>query len=353
MSSAQFPATTARRFLTPETAVTLVLILALVLLGGYFVSQTPSFLTFPNLMLLMQNGSPLAVLCVPLALLMIAGKVDLSVGSIIGLSGTLAAFSVTKWELGPGMAVLVGVAVGMAVGAVNGVLCAILGFNPIIVTLGMLGVIRGMTMIISPGDVYMGAVPIFQDLGIGTFAGVPLLVWIVAAVFALGGRFVVFTPWGSHIYAIGVNSNAAFLTALPIRALPFWLYVATGAAAGVSGIMLAARISGASPGSSGLSMEMDALTVILLGGVAFAGGRGRLLGVLVAWVFLASLQNGLVLLNVTPNVQKVASGATLVAAAALDAFTTIVWPRIVRRRAARSRVEVEPPQSTEQQGALT
>lgn len=347
MSSAQFPAPAARRFLTPETAVTLVLILALLLLGGYFASQTSSFLTFPNVMLLMQNGSALAVLCVPLALLMIAGKVDLSVGSIIGLSGTLAAFCVTKWELGPGIAVLVGVAVGVAVGALNGVLCAILGFNPIIVTLGMLGVIRGMTMIISPGDVYMGAVPIFQDLGIGTFAGVPMLVWIVAAVFALGGAFVVLTPWGRYIYAIGVNPNAAFLSALPVRALPFWLYVATGAAAGLSGIMLAARISGASPGSSGLSMEMDALTVILLGGVAFAGGRGRLLGVLVAWVFLAALQNGLVLLNVTPNVQKVASGATLVVAAALDAFTTIVWPRIVRRRAARSRVDVEPLQSPE------
>lgn len=244
-------------------------------------------------------------------------------------------------------AILIGILFGALVGVVNGFLCAILGFNAIIVTLGMLAVIRGITMIASPGDIYMGAVPIFQDLGVGTFAGIPLLVWIVIVAFLVGGAFVVFTPWGKHIYAIGVNPTAAFLSALPVRMLPFWLYVATGAAAGVSGVMLAARISGASPGSSGVSMEMDALTVILLGGVAFAGGRGRLLGVLVAWMFLAALQNGLILLNVTPNLQKVASGATLVAAAALDAFITILWPRIVRRREASKRKEsVDAPVET-------
>jgi len=192
-----------------------------------------------------------------------------------------------------------------------------------------------------------------SSLGIGTFLGIPLLVWFVIVMFAIGAVFVVLTPWGRYIYAIGVNQNAAFLSALPVRALPFWLYVATGAAAGISGIMLAARISGASPGSSGLSMEMDALTVILLGGVAFACGRGRLLGVFVAWVFLAVLQNGLILLNVTPNVQKVASGLTLVVAAALDAFTTILWPKIIRRRAAARRAQQQASAADEVHDSTT
>lgn len=353
MSTTPASKSAVRRLMTPETAVSMVLVVALIALGGYFAVQSSSFLTFGNVMLLMQNGAALAVLCVPLALLMISGKVDLSVGSTIGLSGTLAALGVAKWGLEPGTAIVIGVGVGIVVGAVNGFLCAILGFNPIIATLGMLGVLRGLTMIISPGDIYMGAAPVFQNLGVGTFAGIPLLVWVVFVMFALGGVFVVFTPWGRHIYAIGVNPNAAFLSALPVRALPFWLYVATGGAAGVSGIMLAARISGASPGSSGLSMEMDALTVILLGGVAFVGGRGRLLGVFVAWVFLAVLQNGLILLNVTPNVQKVASGATLVVAAALDAFITILWPRIVRKRAAAARLAPTSPTRSDDERATT
>lgn len=341
----------ARRLMTPETAVCLVLIAALIALSAYFTAQSSSFLTFSNIVLLMQNGAALAVLCVPLALLMISGKIDLSVGSTVGLSGTLAALSVAQWDLGPQIAIVIGVSVGIVAGVVNGLLCAVLGFNPIIATLGMLGVLRGLTMIINPGDIYMGAAPVFHDLGVGTFAGVPILVWMVLATFAIGGLFVVFTPSGRHTYAIGVNPNAAFLSALPVRALPFWLYVATGGAAGLSGIMLAARISGASPGSSGLSMEMDALTVILLGGVAFVGGRGRLLGVFVAWVFLAVLQNGLILMNVTPNVQKVASGATLVVAAALDAFITILWPRIVRKRTASARLaapaETQPAEDRE------
>lgn len=327
----------ARRTISADATVNLVLAIALVVLCGYFTTQTSSFLTFPNIMLLLQNGAALAVICVPLSLLMIAGKVDLSVGSTIGLAGTLAALATTQWGLGPGAAVVIGILVGTLVGAVNGFLCAVLDFNPIIVTLGMLAVIRGTTMLIHSGDMYMGVLPIFQDLGIRTFLGIPLLVWITIAVFAVGGVFVSLTPSGRHIYAIGVNRDAAFLSALPVKALPFWLYVATGTAAGLAGIMTTARISGASPGSQGLSMEMDALTVILLGGVAFAGGRGRLLGVATAWVFLAVLQNGLILMNVTPNVQKVASGLALVAAAALDAFTSIVLPRMAKRRAAAQR----------------
>jgi ribose/xylose/arabinose/galactoside ABC-type transport system permease subunit len=326
-----------RRAVNPETAVNLVLIAALVALCLYFSAQTTTFLTPSNIVLMLQNGAALAVIVVPLAFLMISGKVDLSVGSTVGLSGTIAALACTQWQLGPGWAVVLGLLAGVLVGAINGVLCGILQFNPIIVTLGMLGILRGMTMLIQAGDIYIGNVPIFQQLGNGTFIGVPLLVWIALIVFALGGAFITMTPWGRYVYATGVNPTAAYLSALPVRALPFWLYIVTGAAAGLSGIMMTARISGASPGSEGLSMEMDALTVILLGGVAFAGGRGRLLGVLTAWIFLAALQNGLILMNVTPNVQKVASGATLVVAAALDAFTAILWPRIVQRRSAARR----------------
>jgi ribose/xylose/arabinose/galactoside ABC-type transport system permease subunit len=156
--------------------------------------------------------------------------------------------------------------------------------------------------------------------------------WFVIVPFALGAIFIRVTPWGRHIYAIGANRQAAYLSGLPTRWLPFWLYVATGMAAGLTGILLTARLDGMTPGQTGLTLEIQVLTVVLLGGVAFAGGRGRLFGVLVAWLFLATLQDGLVLLNVAPAVQLVASGLALAFAAAIDMLGSWVTERMEARR---------------------
>ena len=165
------------------------------------------------------------------------------------------------------------------------------------------------------------------------------------ATYSSRSAFIRFTVWGRHIYAIGVNPQAAFLAALPVRGLPFALYIATGAAAGVAGVMLTARLDGASPGFLGLQMELQALTIILLGGVAFAGGRGRILGVATAWVFLAVRENGLTLLNVTPFVQLVAAGMALVFAASLDALGSAIVPRLQQRRRIAEQLEAAKRQS--------
>lgn len=224
-----------------------------------------------------------------------------------------------------------GVAVGAGVGVVNGLLCAILGFNPIIVTLGMLGVLRGVTLLVHQDQVF-GLGGVFRTVGAGDLLGIPNSLWFVAAVFAGAAVFVSLTPWGRHIYAIGINPQAAYLSALPVRWLPFWLYVLTGACAGLAGMLITARLDGVSPGNQGIQLELQALTVILLGGVAFAGGRGRLYGVLFAWLFLGVLANGLVLMNVTPYVQLLASGLALVFAAALDTLGGVLGVRLQRRR---------------------
>ena len=123
------------------------------------------------------------------------------------------------------------------------------------------------------------------------------------------------TPWGQHVYALGVNSEAARLAGISTRLLPFMLYVATGAAAGLGGTLLVARLNSATPGTLGLNFEIDVLTAILLGGVAFGGGRGRLSGVLIGVVFLGVLSNGLVLLDVRSFTQTLLKGIALVAAA--------------------------------------
>jgi ribose/xylose/arabinose/galactoside ABC-type transport system permease subunit len=314
-----------------------VLLLALVAMGGYFSTQTSRFLQISNFQLILSNNAPLGVLCAVFALLVITGGVDLSVGSNIGLSGLITALAVTSWGFPNGLGIILGILAGAGVGVINGTFCGILRFNPIIVTLGMLGVIRGVALIIHEQDIN-GLSGVFNTVAYGKVVGVYVIVIIVAASFIIAAAFVALTPWGRYLYAIGLSREAAYLSALPVRALPFALYVATGAAAGLAGVLTSAQLDGGSAGSEGLTMELQALTIILLGGVAFAGGRGRLFGVFIAWVFLGTLEDGLILMNVTPFVQQVASGMALVLAAALDWLGIVIRPRLQLRREVATRL---------------
>jgi ribose/xylose/arabinose/galactoside ABC-type transport system permease subunit len=295
------------------------LLAGLVVLCAFFTSQTAAFLTSGNARNIALNSAILGIVVVPSTLLVLAGYLDLAIGSTVGLGATLTALAIASWHWSAFVAIGVGITAGIGVGAINGCLCSLLLLSPIIVTLGMLGAVRGVTLLITSESVF-GLGPVMRGLGANTIAGVPILVVIALGVFVLGWVFLGFTPWGRFTYAIGVNREAAFISGLPVRTLPFWLYVVTGAAAGLAGVLSAAQLDGASPADMGLGMELDALTAILLGGVAFAGGRGRLSGVFVAVVFLGVLADGLTLMNVEPFVQQLAKGLALIFAAGLDAL---------------------------------
>lgn len=316
-----------------------ILVLALLAIIVYFSFQTSTFLTISNFEVILTNNAVLGVVCAALALLVIAGHVDLSIGSNIAFAGTLTAIANMHWGLAPVPSILVGVGCGALAGAVNGLLCGVLRFNPVIVTLGMLGILRGTTLLIQHNEI-AGLDMFFIKMGNGNFLNVPFQLWIVGIAFILSAGFTSFTTWGRYVYAIGSNPRAAFLAALPVRGLPFALYVLTGAAAGLAGVMTVARLDGAAPGALGLQMELQALTVVLLGGVAFAGGRGRIAGVVTAWIFLGVLENGLTQMYVTPFVQLVAAGLALVFAASLDSLGSVLGPILEgRRRVARQRAE--------------
>lgn len=314
-----------------ELVVNNILLLALLVLVVYFTTHSGAFLTISNIKVLLTNYAAIGVVAAMLALLVIAGQVDLSIGSNIAFSGMITALAMTSWQMSAAMGVLLGLVSGATIGFVNGILCAVLNFSPIIVTLGMLSVLRGVTLLINPIEVSGLGDTLFL-IGNGSLFGVPILLIVVFAFFLLSAGFLSLTPWGRYVFAIGANPQAAFLAALPVRGVLIGLYVATGTAAGAAGVLLVSRLDGASPGSLGLQMELQALTIVLLGGVAFAGGRGRMFGVFTAWVFLGVLDNGLTLLNVPPFVQLVASGLALVFAASLDALGTFLGPRLEQRR---------------------
>jgi ribose/xylose/arabinose/galactoside ABC-type transport system permease subunit len=325
------PSVRLRRGPPVELVVNNILLLALLALIGYFASQSPVFLSVSNFKVILTNYAAIGVVAAVMALLVIAGQVDMSVGSNIGFSGMITALAMTSWGMPAGAGVAFGVGTGALIGLINGILCAYLRFSPIIVTLGMLSVLRGATLLINAVEI-AGLGDTFFWIGNGSLLGLPVLLWVVFGIFLLSAGFLSLTVWGRYVFAIGVNPQAAFLAALPVRAVVLGLYIATGTAAGLAGVLLVARLDGASPGSLGLQMELQTLTIVLLGGVAFAGGRGRIFGVFTAWVFLGVLDNGLVLLNVPPFVQLVASGLALAFAASLDALGTVLGPRLEQRR---------------------
>lgn len=324
------------RFLKPQTISNSVLALALIILAVSFASQSPNFLTLGNISVLADNAAALGIVVVPFTMLVISGNVDFSVGSTAGLTGTVAAVAITQWDLPQAGGVGVALLAALMIGAINGLLCVVLRFNPIIVTLGMLGALRGATLLLQPDQIY-GLGSMFETLGTASLLGIPATLWVTIVVFIIGAMFLLITPSGRHIYAIGVNPQAAFLSALPVRFLPYGLYVVTSFCAGLAGIVFAARLNGVSPSSTGTGLEFQALTIVLLGGVAFAGGRGSLFGVFIAWLFLAALQNGLVITNVTPYVQTATAGLALVLAAALDRLGATVIPRLRSRLENRKR----------------
>ncbi|WP_055533990.1 ABC transporter permease [Streptomyces graminilatus] len=294
----------------------LILVLAVMVL--VFQVSTGSFLDPANLRGIATDAATLAIVAVPLALLVISGYLDLSVGSTLALGGLVAGWLAGQGQ-SPVLAVLGGLAAGAAVGAVNGVLCCYFGLSAFIVTLGMLTAVRGLAQQLFPLPL-SGFGPGFAWLGGSRIAGIAAPVVIAALVLVAGALFLALTPAGRHVFAIGVNREAAYLSGISIRRTPFALFVVTGVAAALAGSIKASVLDSAVGGTSGAGFELTVLTAVLLGGVALSGGSGSVLGVLLGVLFLGSLQNGLTLLDVPTFWQQMAQGTALVAGAALAHF---------------------------------
>ncbi|MGR6318909.1 ABC transporter permease [Micromonospora soli] len=313
---ASAPAVGAKR---DPIAVTLrsALLIGLIALTVFFTVQNSLFLTAGNLKNIALSGAVLLVVAVPQALLVIMGVVDLSVGSVIGLSGVVAGLLIVDHGMAWQVAALIGIALGALAGFGNGLLVSFTRLSPIIVTLGTLQLYRGVSQFLRsnpPANFGKG----MNLLGRGLYLGIPVPVWIAAVVFVIGAVVLYATPYGRYVYAIGVNKEAAFLSGVATRALPLVAYAATGAAAGIGGVLLSAQLDSAPPGTLGVGFELNVLTAVLLGGIAFSGGRGTMFGVLLGVAFLGVLNNGMTLMNVPYYAQAMATGAALIIGAGLD-----------------------------------
>jgi len=283
----------------------------------YFSLATKSFLTGGNLLAVLTQNGPTFIVAVVAAVLLMAGFVDLSVGSTLALAGVCSGLTFLSSGLIPGL--LVGIAVGTAIGAINGLLIGWLELSPLVVTLGMLAATRGVAQYLAPDSLY-GFPSDVNVLGNGSIFGVSYLG--LAALLVIGAALLTMNrlPVGRKIIAIGVNARASYLVGIPVKRLSVLLYVVVGLAAGIAGVLQVARLDSAPSGTLGVGFEVTVLTAVLLGGVPFNGGRGSVLRVVLGVWLIAILKNGLTLLNLGPEIAGIVTGSVLVLAAGLEAI---------------------------------
>lgn len=283
----------------------------------YFSLATKSFFTGGNLLAVLTQNGPTFIVAVVAAVLLMAGFVDLSVGSTLALAGVCSGLTFLGSGLIPGL--LVGIAVGTAIGAINGLLIGWLELSPLVVTLGMLAATRGVAQYLAPDSLY-GFPSDVNVLGNGSIFGVSYLG--LAALFVIGAALLTMNrfPVGRKIIAIGVNARASYLVGIPVKRLSVLLYVVVGLAAGIAGVLQVARLDSAPSGTLGVGFEVTVLTAVLLGGVPFNGGRGSVLRVVLGVWLIAILKNGLTLLNLGPEIAGIVTGSVLVLAAGLEAI---------------------------------
>jgi ribose/xylose/arabinose/galactoside ABC-type transport system permease subunit/ABC-type branched-subunit amino acid transport system ATPase component len=295
------------------------LLIALILLSLFFGTRSDNFWTSSNLKVVLLQVSVVGIVAIPGAMLVLCGYVDLSVGSVAVLAVAVFGHVSKVDHHSIGVAVIAALAAGLAWGLMNGVLISYLEFSPIVVTLGGYAGARGLAEAITHDQTQFGFGSTFGELGNGTWLGLPVPGVIFIVLFFVGAYVWYVMPSGRHMTAVGAERTAARALGVNVRRIPFFLYVTSGLAAALGGLILTSQLDGASV-SIGIGLELQVLTAILLGGVAFSGGRGSLWGVLFGVFFVGVLDNGLVLMNVGPYYANLAVGIVLVLAASADAF---------------------------------
>jgi ribose transport system permease protein len=283
-----------------------------------FAIIAPHFLTENNLLNIVRQASINIVLATGMTVVILTAGIDLSVGSVLAV----AAVTALVVSLIPGLAwaaIPVALFVGLALGMVNGVLVAYVGLPPFIVTLGSMTALRGLAYLFADGTTVINSKLSFAWIGNAYLGPLPWLV-VIAFLVILGTWFMLRrTVLGVHIYAVGGNPQAARLTGIKVGMVLLFTYAYSGLLAALGGIMTASRLYSAN-GVLGTGYELDAIAAVILGGTSFVGGIGTVIGTLFGALIIATLNNGLTLMNVSFFWQLVVKGLVIIIAVALDKY---------------------------------
>ncbi len=283
----------------------------------YLSIATVQFLTPDNLLIVLRQASIFGIPAIGATFVMIVGEIDISFGSLLGLSGAIGASLIVGGK-NPLVGVLAAVVVGGIVGLINGLLVTVMRIPSVVATLGMLTAVLGAGLWYTHGQSYFGPQLepiIYLAEGYAGFLPVPVIILFIA--YGLAYLFLSRTVFGRWIYLVGDNQEAAYRTGIPVRRIKIAVFVLSGVLTGIGGIILVGRV-GQGSASLGTEALFPVLTAVILGGVSLNGGRGNLWNTLIASVFLASIVNGLILIGADPSVQQIAQGGILIAALSLD-----------------------------------
>ena len=295
----------------------LVLLGVLVLIGGILSILSREFLTLTNLINVTRQVAFVVITGSAVTLLMISGNFDLSIGSIMGLSGMFFAYFIPL-GLPLGASLVASTLIGTAIGLLNGFLVVTLRSPSIIATLGTMYAARGLALVITGGNsIHLGLGPNFTVLGRGFVGPVPITLLLTAGILLLFYFFETRTTLGRYAYAIGGNRRTALLSGINVSALIMLLYVLVGTLTGFSGVLMASRLGVGQP-MVGQGFEFDVIVAVILGGTSLEGGEGSVIGMLIGAFIVGFIANGLNLLGIHSFYQSILKGAVLVGAVLLD-----------------------------------
>ena len=291
-------------------------VLILLVICVFATILSPSFLSVTNLFNVFKQITVAGIVGCGMTFVILTGGIDLSVGSILGLSGVLAS-GVLASTGNTAVAVAVSLTVGIACGAVNGFFVSVCGIPPFISTLGMMTLLRGVILVYTKGS----PIPIKSDaykfFGKGSIAGIPVSVIILIIVFLLAHYILTQTSYGRSVYAVGGNREAARLSGIRVNTSEFLVYTLNGLMCGMAGLILTARL-GSAQSTSGTGIEMDAIAAVILGGTSLSGGVGFVLPTVVGAMIMGIIDNILTLMNVNPHATNIVKGAVILIAVLVD-----------------------------------
>jgi ribose/xylose/arabinose/galactoside ABC-type transport system permease subunit len=284
--------------------VAYVALVCLALIFGVLAPQ--QFLTLTNLGVILQNSAVLSVVAIGITFVIIAGSIDLSVGSVMALSGAVAAMFSGSLS---GYAFFIAPLVGALLGAINGGLFVMGRIPSFVVTLGMLSMARGVTVILTGG----APIPVPFESSFYEFGTPPIPFVVVIIVAVVAAFFLMATTFGRYCFAIGGDEEKTRILGVPVNRIKFTVFVVSGALAGVGGGIVTAQLGSGSP-TVGIGFELMAISAVVIGGTPLTGGMGSILGTVVGSLVITTLANGLIILGISTNVQTILTGAVLVIA---------------------------------------
>ncbi|RKF13709.1 ABC transporter permease [Alginatibacterium sediminis] len=290
--------------------------IALVVLIVAFSLLSDSFLSKINLLNILRQVSIIGICAVGMTMVILTGGIDLSVGSMIGVSGMACALMLQA-GIPPVLAVFLTLVMGLGFGGITGLLINKIHIPPLIATLGLMTALRGVAYILNGGLPIYGIPESVKFLGQGWVFGIPFPVILMIAVFVLGYVLLNKTAFGRHLYGTGGNEEASRLSGVNVEKLKTKVYLLAFFLSTFAGIVLMARVNSGQP-RGGTGYEMDIITAVVLGGVSIMGGSGRLMGVIAGVMIMGVLSNGMILLNIDEYVQWVVKGLVLLVAVGLD-----------------------------------